>query len=114
MRGGVNKDYIPELSEVRMVRRAPETPFAFGADDRAYIAGCLRDVESAFGIAGFPGLAFDAIPARALIKRFIDWWRALEPANTAQQEAHTRLPAAIRLLDTISIWMEEKARSRSV
>ena len=34
-------DYIPELSEVRMVRRAPEGPFAFTEDDRNYIGSCL-------------------------------------------------------------------------
>jgi hypothetical protein len=102
-------NYIPELSEVRMVRRAPEGPFAFGEDDRNYIGSCLADVQSAFSLKDFAGLAADEIPARALIKQFIDWWRSLEPVNEAQKEAHGRLPAAIRLLDTVSSWMQEMA-----
>jgi hypothetical protein len=104
------KDYIPELSEVRMVRRAPGSPFPLGEDDRKYVRSCLQDVEAAFSVEGFPGLAFDQIPARALIKRLIDWWRTLEPLNEAQREAHGRLPSAIRLLDTVSIWLEERAQ----
>jgi hypothetical protein len=106
-------DYIPELSEVRMVRRAPETPFDFSAEDRNYIGRCLADVQSAFGLKIFAGMAADTISGRALIKQFIDWWRSLEPVNETQQEAHGRLPAAIRLLDTVSTWMEERSRSRS-
>jgi hypothetical protein len=103
-------DYIPELSEVRMVRRAPEGPFAFSEDDRNYIGRCLADVQSAFGLKEFSGIAVGTVPARALIKQFIDWWRRLEPVNEAQQDAHGRLPAAIRLLDTISSWMAEQAQ----
>ncbi|WP_454917516.1 hypothetical protein [Xanthobacter sediminis] len=103
-------DYIPELSEVRMVRRAPERPFPFGDDDRAYVRARLRDVEAAFGFTAFPGLAFEQIPARALISHFIEWWRTLEPRTPAQTEAHAQLPAAIRLLDTVSAWLEEQAQ----
>jgi hypothetical protein len=102
-------DYIPELSEVRMVRRAPEGPFDFGDDDREYIDRCLADVQSAFGLRDFAGMTARTISGRALIKAFIDWWRSLEPVNEAQQEGHGRLPAAIRLLDTVSSWMEERA-----
>jgi hypothetical protein len=105
-------DYIPELSEVRMVRRAPEGPFDFGEDDRDYIGRCLADVQSAFGLRDFAGMRADTISGRVLIKAFIDWWRSLEPVNEAQQEAHGRLPAAIRLLDTVSSWMEERARRK--
>lgn len=108
----MKKDYIPELSEVRMVRRAPERPFVFSADDARYIESCLRDVEKAFAFEAFPGVAFAQIPARSLIQRFIDWWRALEPQDEAQREAHARLPSAIRLLDTVSIWMEEQVRRK--
>ncbi len=104
-----SKNYIPELSEVRMVRRAPERPFAFSPQDGAYVAACLRDMEAAFGLEGFPGLAFERIPARALMKRYIDWWRGLDPHTPEQQEAHARLPAAIRLMDTISTWIEERS-----
>lgn len=111
--GGVTKkDYIPELSEVRMVRRAPEHPYPFGADDRVYISGRLRDVETAFGFTAFPGLTFDQIPARKLIHHFIEWWRTLEPQTPEQVEAHAQLPAAIRLLDTVSAWLEEQAQRR--
>jgi len=102
-------DYIPELSEVRMVRRAPEHPYPFGDDDRAYVRGRLEDVEAAFGLAAFPGLPFEQIPGRALISRFIEWWRTLEPRTPEQVEAHAQLPAAIRLLDTVSAWLEEQA-----
>ncbi len=105
-------DYIPELSEVRMVRRAPQTPFPLGDDDRAYVAARLADVEAAFGLQAFPGLAFGQVPGRALIERFIVWWRTLEPQTPAQQQAHAQLPAAIRLLDTVSAWLEEQAERR--
>lgn len=106
----VKTDYIPELSEVRMERRAPEGPYSLDADDRAYIEGCLRQVETAFGTQGFPGMPFEAIPGRALMHRLIVWWRTLEPENEAQTEAHAQLPGAIRLLDTVSAYLEEKAR----
>jgi hypothetical protein len=107
------KAYIPELSEVRMVRRAPESPFPLGEEDRQYVRRCLRDVKAAFNVEGFPALELDRIPARVLIKRFIDWWSTLEPTDEAQREAHGRLPSAIRLLDTVSIWLEERARRDS-
>lgn len=110
----MKKDYIPELSEVRMVRRAPDRPIAASAEDRRYIEDCLRDVETAFGFEAFPGVPFEQIAARALIGQFIDWWRGLEPGDDSQQTAHARLPGAIRLLDTVSALMEELAqRDRS-
>jgi hypothetical protein len=102
------KTYIPELSEHHMVRRAPDRPVDFGAD-RDYIFACLKDVEQSFGIDGFPGLAPEQIPARALIKQFIVWWRTLEPANETQQGAYGRMPGAIRLIDTVSTWLAERA-----
>lgn len=105
-------DYIPELSEVRMVRRAPEGPFQLSAEDARYIETCLRDVESAFGFEAFPGESISAIPGRALIGAFIHWWRALEPEDAPQREAHARLPGAIRLLDTVSTFMEEMAQRK--
>jgi len=110
----LKRAYIPELSEVRMVRRASERPFDFSEEDGRYIEACLRGVETAFGFTAFPGLDFAQIPARALIGQFIDWWRSLDPADDIQKEAHARLPAAIRLLDTVSTLMEERAqRARS-
>lgn len=102
------KDYIPELSELRMVSRAPDRPVDFGAD-RDYIFSCLRDVEQSFGLQAFPGLAPERIAARALIKQLIVWWRTLEPADQAQRDAHGRMPGAIRLIDTISAWLAERA-----
>ena len=101
------KDYIPELSEQRMVQRAPNRPIDFGPD-RDYILSSLEAVEASFGLQGFPGLAPEQIPARALIRQFIRWWRTLEPADAAQQAAHARLPGAIRLIDTISTWWAEQ------
>jgi hypothetical protein len=106
------KDYIPELSEVRMARRASERPLVVDASDSAYLENCLRGVERAFHLDAFPGQAFTAIPARALIERFISWWRGLEPADEAQRDAHGALPSAIRLIDTISAWNEERAGRR--
>lgn len=100
------KPYIPELSEQRMVNRAPDWPVNFGADSD-YIFSCLKDVEQSFGLVGFPGLAPRQIPARALIRQFIVWWRTLEPATPEQREAHGRLPGTIRLIDTISGWLAE-------
>jgi hypothetical protein len=105
-------DYIPELSEVRMVRRAPERPFLLSAEDARYIEACLRDIERAFGFEAFPGKPVSDIPGRILIGRFIYWWRAFEPEDTPQREAHARLPGAIRLLDTVSSFMEEMAQRK--
>jgi hypothetical protein len=90
----------------------PIPRFPLGEDDRAYVRTCLADVERAFDVEGFSGLDFDRVPARALIKRLTDRWRTLEPANEAQREAHGRLPSAIRLLDTVSIWLEERVRRK--
>jgi hypothetical protein len=103
------KPYIPELSEQRMISRAPNRPVDFGTD-RDYILSCLKNVEQSFGIEGFPGRAPEQIPARALIKQLIVWWRTLEPASEAQQDAYGRLPGTIRLIDTISSWLAERAR----
>jgi hypothetical protein len=105
----LKKDYIPELSEVRMVRRAPQGPFELEGEDARYIAACLRNLEAAFAIQAFPGVPFTEISGRALIEHFIDWWRSLEPTDERQRESHARLPAAIRLLDTVSSMMEERA-----
>ena len=102
------KPYIPELSEQRMISRAPNRPVDFGAD-RDYIFSSLKGIEQSFGIEGFPGRAPGQIPARALIKQLIVWWRTLQPANEAQQDAYGRLPGAIRLIDTISSWLAERA-----
>lgn len=104
------KPYIPELSEQRMVNRAPNWPIDFG-DDRDYIFSCLGAVEEKFALKAFPGLAEEGIPARSLIKQFIVWWRTLEPANLEQREAHGRLPGAIRLIDTICSWRAERANN---
>jgi hypothetical protein len=106
------KTYIPELSELRMVHRAPDRPIDFGAD-RDYIFSCLDAVEQSFGLDGFPGLARERIPARALINQLILWWRTLEPANHDQQDAFARMPGAIRLIDTVSTWLAERAEKPS-
>jgi hypothetical protein len=102
------KNYIPELSEVRMIKRAPNRPVDFG-NDAQYIYSCLEDVEQSFGLVGFPGLSPEQIPARELIQQLIDWWRTLEPCNPAQQTAYGRIPGTIRLIDTVSTWLEERA-----
>jgi len=92
-----------------MERRAPEGPFTLSAADAGYVEACLRRVEAAFGFDAFPGVPFAHIAGRALIRRFIVWWRTLEPEGAAQAEAHAQLPGAIRLLDTVSAFMEERA-----
>jgi hypothetical protein len=102
------KNYIPELSEQRMIRRAPDWPVNYGTD-QGYIFSCLKDVEQRFRLNAFPGLAPEQIPARALIKQLIVWWRTLEPADKDQQDAYGRMPGAIRLIDTISTWLAERA-----
>lgn len=104
------KDYVPELSELRMVNQAPEYPVDFGTD-ADYIFSCLKEVERSFGIEGFPGLEPERIPARALIRQLIVWWRTLAPVGEPQQNAYGRLPGAIRLIDTISTWLAERGIS---
>ena len=93
-----------------MERRAPEAPFQLATEDPGYVHGCLRQVEAAVGLDGFPGVPFDAIPGRALVHRLIVWWRTLEPETPQQAEAHAQLPGAIRLLDTVSTFLEERDR----
>lgn len=102
------KDYIPELSESRMIANAPDRPVDFGPD-RDYILSCLEAVERSFGIEGFPGISPEKTSARALIRQLIVWWRTLEPADEDQLEAYGRLPGAIRLIDTISSWIAESS-----
>jgi hypothetical protein len=101
------KHYIPELSEQRMVSRAPNRPLNFGTD-REYIFSRLRDIEHSFGLQAFPGLEPEQIPARALIHQFILWWRTLEPITEEQYETYGRMPGAIRLIDSYSAWMAER------
>jgi len=64
-RESLKREYIPEVSEIRMVRGAPDRPFALSEADGRYIADCLRAVEASFGLEGFPGVAFRQIPERA-------------------------------------------------
>jgi hypothetical protein len=106
-------DYIPELSEVRMVRRAPKGPFLLSEADARYIEACLRDIEAAFSFEAFPGEPISGIPGRALIGRFIHWWRALEPEDARQREAHARLPGAPFASSTRSRHSWRKWRSAS-
>jgi hypothetical protein len=104
------KDYIPEISEIRMIRRAPDHPPALSAEDAVYLEASLRAAERAFGVQVAPGVAFSLLPTRVLIKFCIDAWRSLEPMTKAQKAAHGRLPSAIRLLDTYSALEEERGR----
>ncbi len=105
------KDYIPDLSEIRMIRRAPLAPPQLSAEDAAYVEQCLRAAETAFGVQAAPGTkSFAAIPARVLIEFFIDAWRGLKPQTPEQHEAHGRLPSAIRLLDTYAALEAERGR----
>jgi hypothetical protein len=99
---------MPELSEIRMVKRAPEGALPFSREDKAYVLSCFSDVEQSFGLCAHPGLALEELTARTLIKQLIEWWRTLEPANEAQRDAYGRMPGAIRLIDTIATWVEEQ------
>jgi hypothetical protein len=108
------KPYIPELSELRMVRRAPDGPLPFSPEDKAYILSCVRDVESCFGVAGKTANRQEELSARALVSQLIEWWRTLEPATDAERDAYGRMPGAIRLIDTVATWVEERqARKRA-
>jgi hypothetical protein len=42
----------------------------------------------------------------------IDWWRTLQPETELQRDAYNRLPGSIRLIDTVSTWVEEQAARR--
>jgi hypothetical protein len=108
------KDYIPELSELRMVNRAPDGPLPFSSADRSYILSCFDDVETSFGLRAFPATATAELPAKALIKQLILYWRTLEPSTEAQADAYGRMPGAIRLIDTVATWVEEQAGRASV
>jgi hypothetical protein len=102
------KDYIPELSELRMVNRAPDGPLPFSAADRVYILSCFEDVEKSFGLAAFPDTPTAELTAKALVRQLILYWRTLEPKTELQHDAYGRMPGAIRLIDTVATWVEER------
>jgi hypothetical protein len=106
------KDYIPELSELRMVNRAPEGPLPFSPGDRAYILSCFDDVETSFGVVAFPEIATADLTAKALIRQLILYWRTLLPQTEAQEDAYGRMPGAIRLIDTVATFVEEQEARR--
>ncbi len=106
------KDYIPELSELRMVNRAPDGPLPFSPSDRAYILSCFDDVEKSFGLRAFPEIATADLTAKVLIRQLILYWRTLEPKTDAQDDAYGRMPGAIRLIDTVATFVEEQEARR--
>jgi hypothetical protein len=108
----MTKPYTPELSEIRMVKRAPEGPLPFSSEDRAYILSCFEDVQTSFGVTAYPGQATEDLTARALIRQLIEWWRTLEPKTEEQHEAYGRMPGSIRLIDTVATWVEEREERR--
>jgi hypothetical protein len=101
-------DYIPELSELRMVNRAPDGPLPFSPGDRAYILSCFDDAETSFGLRAFPATATADLSTKALIRQLILYWRTLVPQTEAQIDAYGRMPGAIRLIDTVASWVEEQ------
>ncbi|WP_036261536.1 hypothetical protein [Methylocapsa aurea] len=105
-------DYIPELSELRMVRRAPDGPLPFSKEDKSYVVACFKDVEASFGVSGCAEAAAGEGSARALIKQLIEWWRTLGPETQDQRDAYGRMPGAIRLIDTVATWVEEQDARR--
>lgn len=108
----MTKPYMPELSEIRMVKRAPDGPLPFSAEDKAYILSCFEDVQKSFGVIGYPGQTASELTARALIKQLIEWWRTLEPKTEEQHDAYGRMPGSIRLIDTVATWVEEREERR--
>ncbi len=106
------KDYIPELSELRMVNRAPDGPLPFSPSDRTYILSCFDDVETSFGVRAFPEIATANLGAKALIRQLILYWRTLLPHTEAQMDAYGRMPGAIRLIDTVATFVEEQEARR--
>lgn len=105
------KSYVPELSEQRMVAKAPDHPLDF-ASDNDYINSCVQGIAATFGLDPFAGMPAHLIPARSLIKQLIVWWRTLEPETPAQHEAFSRLPGSIRLIDTYSSWWRDNTHKR--
>ncbi len=105
-------DYMPELSEIRMVQRAPDGPLPFSKSDRDYISEILADMQKSFGLTTFSETAPEKLSSRVLIKQLIEWWRTLDPATEPQRHAYNRLPGSIRLIDTVSTWVEEQAARR--
>ena len=103
-------DYMPELSELRMIARAPDQTVDFGTD-REYIHCCLQEVERSFGLDAFPGIAPQQVSTHALIKQLITWWRTLKPTDLDQQNSFGRMPGVIRLIDTYSLWVGEHKKN---
>ncbi len=106
------QDYIPELSELRMVNRAPDGPLPFSPGDRTYILSSFDDVETSFGVRAFPATETADLTAKALIRQLILYWRTLEPETQPQKDAYGRMPGAIRLIDTVGTFVEEQEARR--
>jgi hypothetical protein len=101
-------DEVMSIGDERLVRGAPDHPVPLPPEDRDYLLACLAAIERSFGLVAFPGLRFEAVPARALMRRLTQWWRGLEPQTEAQQAAHGQLPGAILLLDNACACLRER------
>lgn len=93
------QDEVTNIADERLIRGVPNCPVPMAQGDRDYIEACLRAIERGFGLVAFPGMPLDAVPARILMRRMMQWWRGLDPVSPEQHVAHHDLPGAIMLLE---------------
>lgn len=100
---------IIDLSEERLIRRAPHYPLPLGSEDQDYIVASLKGIETSFGVAVCPAVSVSVLPGRALMRLFLDLRRTLRPRDADQRAVHGRLTSAILLLDTARAMADEQA-----
>ncbi|MDO9708932.1 hypothetical protein [Paracraurococcus lichenis] len=107
---------VTSIADERLIRGVPDHPVPLAKDDRDYIEACLHAVEHSFGVVAFGGTSLDAVPARTLMRRMMQWWRGLDPVSPAQQVAHHDLPGAIMLLEyaCVGAWNAAEDRADAV
>ncbi|MGQ9365797.1 hypothetical protein [Azospirillum sp. ST 5-10] len=99
---------VVDLSEERLIRRAPQHPLPLGPGDRDYVLACLDAVGKSFGVAAVPAAPLDTVPGRSLMRLLVDLRRTLRPGDAEQRAAHGRLTGAIHLLDTARALAEDR------
>jgi hypothetical protein len=88
-----------DISEQRLIRRAPLHPLPLGQDDRDYITATLSGIEREFGVKAGLALPPETLPGRTLMRMLLELRRSLKPATDEQRSAHGRLSSAVLLLD---------------
>ena len=106
------KEAVSNLSEARMIRRAPNGPLPFSEGDRAYIAETLEGMERAFGLAPFKNVPPRNWSGRKLLAQLLDWWHSIVPTTDAERAAYARLLGTIRLVDMTAIMAEDLEKAR--